>query len=291
MMSQEPAAFRWWQLALGLPVGVIHGLLIAWLAVTLQGHFAPWLLFPVLLGLLLGATLVALPRLSQVGNRVTILLVAAAAALTAFIGQHYLSYQYSLQAAREEARLYQKAQQIAPMLLKGHPLRPANSLAEFLCWEAVRGRHIGRYTARNTAAWLSWGLDGILLVIAALALVVPALKQPYCDQCQSWFRTTRAGRVDLPTARLLASAVQVPVPEGLQAARYRLVGCNGGCRFTGLALYWEAESGPSRPVRLWLDVERRNRVVAVLDAAVPSAEKDADRRCSDSQEDGETSGL
>lgn len=291
MSAQEPVAFRWWQLALGLPAGVIHGLLIAWLAVTLQGRFAPWLLFPVLMGLLLGATLVALVRLSQVGNRSTILLVACVAALTAVTGQHYLSYQHSRQVAREEARLYQKAQQIAPMFLKGRPVSPPNSFAEFLRWEAARGRHIGPYTARDTAAWLSWGLDGVLLFVAALALVVPALRQHYCDQCRSWFRTTRAGRVDGSTARQLASIVEVPVPEGLHAARYRLVGCNGGCRVTGLALYWEVESGPSRPVRLWLDVERRNRVIPVLDAAVPSVKKDSDRGRSDSEEGGETSGL
>lgn len=265
MKLMEPAALRWWQLILGLPAGLVHGMLVAWLAVMIQRHFAPWLLFPVLIGLLLGATFVALVRLSQIGHRRTLLLVALVSVVTTVVGQHYLGYLHAKQVAREEAKLFQKAQQVAPMFLKGRPMGPASSFAEFLCWQAARGRSIGRYTAQDAFAWLSWGLDGLLLMAAALALVVPALRQPYCERCRSWYRTTRAGLVDLNTAQQLAALLEVPVPEGVRTGRYRLVGCNAGCSPTGLELRWDVESSSPRPVHLWLDVERSHQVVAILD--------------------------
>jgi hypothetical protein len=265
MKSLKPAGFSWWQLVLGLPAGLIHGLLIAWLAASLQTRFAPWLLFPILMGLLLGATFVGLLRLTEVGHRWTILLVLLFTITTTIVGQHYLGYRRFNQVAREEAKLYQKAQQIAPKLLQGRPIGPAHSFAEFLRWEAARGRTIGRYTAQDTLAWLSWGLDGLLLSAAALALVVPALRQPYCGRCRSWFHNTRAGQIDLHTAQQLAALLEVPVPDGLRAARYRLIACTGGCGPTGLELRWDAPSGPTRPMRFWLDVEPRNQVMAVLD--------------------------
>jgi hypothetical protein len=265
MSLQPPAAFRWGPLVLGLPAGVVVGLLVAWLAVPLQRHFAPWLFFPVLIGLLVGATLVALVRLSQVGHRRTILLLAFLAALTTVIGQHYLSYHYVRALAREEAQRHPEASQLAPMFL-GRPSAP-NSFAEFLASEASRGRRIGPYTAHNSLAWLSWGLDGLLVLCAALSLVMPALKRPYCNRCRSWFRTTRTGQMDIPTAQCLAKLLEMPPPEGLRSARYRLVACNGGCGPTGFELCWDTPVTRVSPIWVWLDLERRNQIVAILDDA------------------------
>lgn len=265
MSLREPAALRWGPLVLGIPASVIVGSLVAWLAVTLQRHFAPWLLFPVLTGLLLGAAIVTLMRLGQVGHRWTILLLTFVAALTTVVGQHYLSYLHAQAVAREEAQRNPQASQLAPVFLA----RPAasSSFAAFLASETSRGRRIGSYTARDTVAWLSWGLDGLLVLGAALFLVVPALKRPYCNRCRSWFRTTRTGQVDLATAGRLAALLEVPVPEGFRSAGYRLVSCNGGCGPTGFELCWDVSAARIPPVWVWLDLERRNHIVAILDAA------------------------
>jgi hypothetical protein len=103
-----------------------------------------------------------------------------------------------------------------------------------------------------------------------MILVAPALRRPYCNRCRSWFRTTRTGQVNLPTAERLATLLEVPIPEGLRAARYRLVACNGGCGPTGFELCWEVSVARIPPVWVWLDLERRNHIVAILDDAASS---------------------
>jgi hypothetical protein len=261
MTGPQPARFRWRHLVAGLPGAAICGALAAWIAVTVGQKFAPWLLFPLLVGAVLGMVLVALARMGQVGHRPTALLLTLVAAGAAILGQHWLSYRDALQRSQEESKQFQKARQLAPLFLEGRPLDPPGSLTEFLRWQAARGRPIGRYTARDATAWLSWGLDGLLLLGASLAVAVPALRQPYCDRCASWFRTMRRGQLDRTTAAQLAATVGAALPEGFQSAQYRLVACNGGCGPTGLELSWEA----GKPLRIWLDAEGRNRVLHILD--------------------------
>jgi len=263
--APAPAAFCMRRLAVALPAAAVVGLVLARAAAEVEPHFAPWLLFPVLVGLVLGATLVALVRIIEIGNRFTAVLMAVVAAFAAVGGQHYLAYREACQVARQQAAEVQKAQKLASLFAAGRAPEPPDSLWEFLRWEAARGRTIGALVARDAWVWLSWGLDAALLLGAALGLVLPALRQPYCDHCRSWYRTTRGGSLSGETSQELLAVLGLPVPEDLRSAQYRLVACRGGCGATGFEMRPDAASRPCRPIRVWLDVDRRNQVLQVLD--------------------------
>jgi len=259
------AEFHWGRFALWLPACCVQGAVLAWAAVVVQEYFAPWLIFPLLVGVVLGATGVGLMRLGQIGHRPTVLLGSILAVLTTVVGQHYISYCTARDVAQEESETFRLARQLQPELLEGAAPMPAEGFLQFMRWQAARGRPVGGYIAQGPVAWLTWGLDGLLVLAAAGAVAVPASRQPYCSRCRSWFRATRSGRIDPQAARRLASAAGLPIPDEPAQARYRLVACHGGCGPTGFELCWEHRRGKTPSARIWLDVERRNQIVETLD--------------------------
>ena len=61
-----------------------------------------------------------------------------------------------------------------------------------MCRQAKVGRPIGfGRVLKGWAAWASWGVDGLLVLVAALAIVIPAIRQPFCNTCRSWYSTIR----------------------------------------------------------------------------------------------------
>jgi len=240
------------------------------MAVLVEKFRAPVLLFSLLVGVVLGATLVGMARLCQVGNRPTILLGTVLAAATAVVGQHYISYCSACREARHDARMYRLAKSAFEEHVLGEMPVPPDSLFEFLRWRAGRGFDFLGYNARGTIAWTIWALDGLLVLGAALLLVVPASRRPYCDRCRSWFSTTRRGSIDAATARHLAALVRAELPGEPASAGYRLVTCNGGCGPTGFELRWLKPGGESSAAYVWLDVEQRNRIVQALDEGIDS---------------------
>ena len=263
----KAAEFHWGRFAFWLPACSIHGALVAWVAVVVEGYRAPLLLFSLLLGLGLGATLVGLMRVSQVGNRPTVLLGTVLAASVTVVGQHYIGYHVACEKARADAETYQLAKQVYRDMVLGSSPIPPESFRQFLRWQAARGFDLGRYRAQGSVVWLIWAVDGLLVLAAALVLVVPALRKQYCSRCRSWFRTTRSGPVDANAARKLAALVEVELPDELASARYRLATCNRGCNPTRFELRWDRSSGSSSSAEVWLDVDRRNQIVETLDKA------------------------
>jgi hypothetical protein len=110
-------------------------------------------------------------------------------------------------------------------------------------------------------------MDGLLVLLAALAMVVPATWQPYCDRCRSWYRITRSGRIDVATARRLAEAAGLDTSEHPVSARYRLLNCNGGCGPTEFELSWDESPGGTSVGRAWIDTESGNWIAQVLNEA------------------------
>ena len=131
--------------------------------------------------------------------------------------------------------------------------------------QAAAGRPVtAKYALHGAAAWASWALDGLLLLVAALTIVCLAWRAPYCSFCRSWYRTTRAGPLAAETARRVAEAASLPIEKSPGAARYRLSHCVGGCGPTRLEL---ALSGQQKThvVEAWLPAAQREQVVRVLD--------------------------
>ncbi len=92
-LSRIPAGrFSLAAFCLGLAAGPIAGLIWAWLAEEAQSYVAPLVLFPLVVGVLAGLTIVATARFAQMGHRPTIVLSAALAAGVAVVGQHYFRY-------------------------------------------------------------------------------------------------------------------------------------------------------------------------------------------------------
>jgi hypothetical protein len=271
----QAGRFSWIACLLAVIVGPVVGLV--WARVAEAAYLAPFLLFPILVGVFVGLTIVGLTRFAQIGHRPTILLAAVLAAATAVVGQHYLEYlsRYSLnsptsalahltkdvpgigEAMRRKASAENSIANCPPM---------APSFAEYLLAQAKRGRPLpGGYVAAGWAAWLAWAIDALLTVAAAVAVAIPAVRVPYCNRCGTWYRTIRNGRIDVPTALRLAETCGVDAIPQLRSPRYRLSCCQGGCSPTRCELSWEEPSGAVALARVWLDGERRNQVATILD--------------------------
>ena len=120
------------------------------------------------------------------------------------------------------------------------------------------------FVLRGAAAWASWALDGLLVLLATSIIVYMACRTPYCRVCRSWYRTTRAGPLATDTARRLAEAASLPIEEPLAAAQYRLSHCASGCAPSRLELACRGQT-QTRIVAAWLSAAQREQVVRVLD--------------------------
>ena len=260
--------FTWPGLALAIVAAPAAGLIYGWIGAKAQSYFAPLILFPLLLGVFAGLSIVGLVRFARIGNRPTIILAALLAAAVAVAGQHYFSYL---------STYYWAAPTVSPTTGQDFSaLRRelAPGFGEYLCAQARRGRPlVGGYVARGPAAWLCWAIDALLAAAAAVAATIPAAHVPYCNRCGSWYRTVRSGRIDVPTARRLADLLGVEGIEGLHSPRYRLSACQSGCGPTRCELSWEEAGGAIHLVRLWLDAGQRNQVAAILDGAADETAK------------------
>jgi hypothetical protein len=249
-------------ICLALAVGPLAGLIWAWAAEGVQSYAAPLILFPILVGVFAGLTIVGLARFAQIGHRPTIVLAAVLAALVAVAGQHFFRYVSDYwRPAAPAADLGAGGQDLSAL---AHKMAPG--FGEYLAAQADRGRPLlGQYVAKGWAAWLTWAIDALLTLAAAVAVTIPAFRVPYCNRCRTWYRTVRNGRIDAPTARRLAQTCGVDEIAGLHSPRYRLSCCHAGCGPTYCELSWEEPGGAVDLVRVWLDAERRNQVVAILD--------------------------
>jgi len=235
-----PTAAVWLFLALATAVALSRA------AAAIEPRFAPWLLFPLLLGLVLGICLIWLLRWCECGNRATAIIGAILASLLLAGAQHLWHYQrhFDAMAARKQFILQQgpKFAQVAGNLA---PVPP--TFAEFLEQEAARGRTLwpGR-VVRGWGAWGSWGLDGLLLAAAAVAIVALATRRPYCNVCRSWYRLVWEGPLD--PRRAAAARVAGLLPESVDChdGRMFIWSCRGGCQPARVDLGWRQRSSAGR---------------------------------------------
>lgn len=265
-------------LLIGPIVCAAIGALIGGAAAVLQIdlRFAPVLLFPVLIGGVLGMLLAGLMRYFQVAHTATVLLCLAAAGCAVVGSQHYVSFWRICDERAEQKRIEQKAREAFPDL--NHRLPAAedtpDNFPDFLRGEARRGRAMFYgWTARGPWAWASWALDGLIVLGVAAAVVLPALRLPYCSSCNTWYRPTRTGRLAIANAQRLAECAGVEIPERVRSVRYRFLTCASGCGPTGLELLAKVRAGGLFSVRVWLDGETRNRATQIVDEILAEKHK------------------
>ncbi len=260
--------FLWRRLLLCLTVSPALGAGTAWMAVVAQEKFAPLIIFPLLVGVGLGAMLVGLIRLCHAAHRPSVLLATVLAVTLAVVGQHYLAYRaHRQQSEREAARIRRIRAEYPQLAPRRQPTLPPGFLA-FLNAQAQGGRdmQVGGLVARGWVAWVSWAVDALLVLLAALAMVVPALWLPFCNRCKSWYRVTRSARLDGEAAQRLATLVPVRRNgESLVSVRCRLLDCSQRCGPTSCESAWRTSKGDTVSMQAWLDDEGRQRVTRVFD--------------------------
>lgn len=270
--APRPGRFDLRRLACWLPLCGVLGLLVAVAAEVAQKYFAPPVLFPLMVGAMLGGMLVGLLRVCQVGHRGTLLAGAVFAAVLAATGQHYVAFWRAQQRVRSDPDRYAKLALAFPE--KVPPVR----WWAFIQWSASRGRQLWSWQLRGAWAWASWGVDGLLLLGCTVLLVHSAARLPYCNQCRRWYFTAQGGRIGPAEARQLAQLIDVAVGGEILRGRYRLIRCPGGCGPAGFSLRWEQKDGDYAVGPIWLDPAQKRRVHESLDdwAAKRQAETEDD---------------
>jgi hypothetical protein len=228
----------------------------AWgaLTVLIQAHFSPVLLFPLLVGAVLGLLCAAALRICRLAHRPTAIVGALLAACLLVLTQHYVSYRLARSAAAGQKNM-SLAQAAFPDL--------ELTFSRYLTTEAAKGREIAGFTAQGKLAWASWGVDALLVMAGTLVVVWLALRQPYCQACHGWYRTVRTGLVSEAQAEGLKTLGLTPAAQPEMPWQYSMFHCPGGCGPARFELSWEGATPGS--CGWWLDVERRGAVVACLD--------------------------
>ena len=230
--------FSWTGLTAMLLSVPLVGLAFARIGAMIQCYFPPSGLIFLLVGVLIGLTIVALTRIGQWGHRPTILSAAVAAALVAASVPGGAGEMPAPPVpVSPEAGETPAPQTVspAPQTVSHPPDR--SSIRSLRCWPSPE-------------RWPQ---------------LYPPCAVPYCDRCGSWFRTVRNGKIDLPASQRLAELLDVEVPEGGRSPRFRLSACRGECGPTRCELSWERTGGGVDLARVWLDAEQRNEVVAIID--------------------------
>ena len=181
----------------------------------------------------------------------TVLAVIVAAA-----GQHYFSFldfKAALATKKPQGLTLEAFQAVSP------------DFARFTQHQAAEGRRVtAEFALRGAAAWTSWSLDGLLVLLATVTIIYLACRAPYCSVCRSWYRTTRAGPLAADRARQMAEAVSLPIVKSLETAQYRLSHCVSGCGPSRLELAYRGQA-KTTVAEAWLSAAQREQVVRVLD--------------------------
>jgi hypothetical protein len=257
----EAGTFTWIGLLTAFLVAPLFGLVWAWVAEVAQCYAAPVILFPLLLGVLTGMSIVWLMRVTQMGHRPTIVFAAILASLVAALGQHGLTYMNAYYWHTPAVGGPMAGQDLSLLLREMRP-----SFGNYMETQAERGRPLPwGLTAQGFWAWLSWAVDAMLVVVGAVAVMIPAMRVPYCNQCRTWYRTVRGGKIDASTGLRLAESLGADEIGAIRSPRYHLSTCQGGCGPTRCELSWEEADGTIDLVQVWLDAAGRHQVAAILD--------------------------
>ena len=271
--------FSWRGLAIWLLGVLILGALAARAAVGAQFYFAPLVIFPFLAGVVLGGLLIGLMRAGQIGHRPTIIFGAVLAVLIAVAGSHWFCYLSACETGLKQPQLVDKARQVFPELLAQRLPAPSASFMEYMRQQADRGRPILLdYTARGWMAWLSWVIDGLLVLAGTSAVLIPTMFLPFCSRCQTWYRAIRSAHIPASAIKQIGRIAGVDPVEHLKSGRCRLICCHSGCGPTGCELYWEDTTGDTFFARVWLDSTQRNLVMQVLDQVMTDEENEETKK-------------
>lgn len=271
-LAPGPRPFYGDKLAIWLCISVLLGTLMAWAALIARAYFAPWLFFPLMVGLVLGGLLVLGMRAAEVGHHPTLCFGAVLAAALTIAGEHYFTFVRARQLALRDPHKLAKLQLVAPERV------PPATFAEFLRWSAGRGVSVSGQPLRAGWAWLYWALDGLLVLLPTVLLVAVTGRLPYCSRCRRWYRTIRSGRIESQTAARVATLLGIDWQREVGKAGCRLLACPAGCGPLGVVLCWSDRAGHDSSGIRWLDPARHRQLLAILDHPSPEPDPPAIER-------------
>jgi hypothetical protein len=150
---------------------------LAWGLVTarLQFVYAPWLLFPLCGGLILGGVLVIVGRgIGFPGTRRGAIVVALLACSVAVPAQHVFCYRHDV-----ADRLRHPDIETERLARAAMPELTRDTFWQYLDSEATLGRPMPfGMVARGTAAWASHALDAALVVVGAVLIAAQRTLRP-----------------------------------------------------------------------------------------------------------------
>ncbi len=237
---------------------------IAWGSAQLARIRAPWLLFPLAVGVVVGGAAGGLAVAMQNKHRGTTWVGTALAAGLVVVGMHFQEYRAALDAPRSgQLELFNKA---FPDVAERHTTAPPGGFGEFLQRMASAGRALPfGWTARGAWAWLSWGLDAAILVGAAVCTAGFVTAQPYCDTCGTYYRVIRQETLSPERLSRLAKSLGWAEESG-GGGEYRHLACRDAC---GRDLVRVAVlRGRGMPHQAWIASADRIKLFQQLDQSV-----------------------
>jgi hypothetical protein len=261
----EPAGFHAPSIAAWLAATIPLALGAGWLTVFVEPYFAPLVVFPLLVGSILGMGLVGWMRICGMAHRKSAALGVFVTVAAFVVAAHYFAYSRVQHRFDEQFEQFRRTRIDLGGLTEIQESTRPKSMVSFMRQAAEKGRPLAGRTVRGAGVWLWWGLDAGLTLAGAFVPVWFALKRPFCPRCRSWFRVARGGPIDRHWACEIAGRLGMPLASSGGAA-YQLLSCRAGCAPSAFELSWNESSAGDHC--LFLDAPQREEVTTILDRAV-----------------------
>jgi hypothetical protein len=264
--TAEPPAkarFRGARALAWLSLVLVAAAAVAWIGAQVASVRAPWLFFPLALGVALGAIAGGAALAMQLKHCPTLCLGTLAGSAVVVVGMHFLAYRASLDAPRSgNLAMITEA---FPDVAERHGTAPQAGFADFLRRMANEGRQlpIGVNT-QGAWAWATWGLDAAILGAAAIATVLALTASYYCDTCGAYYRLVRQETLSGARLRRFCETFEAQPPPDA-SGEFRYLACRRGCGPERMTLVFRAPGARWSHVNRWINPADRSTLFQHLD--------------------------
>jgi hypothetical protein len=264
--SAEPPAkarFRAARAAAWLIVVLLAAAAVTWIGVQVASVRAPWLFFPLAVGVALGAIAGGAALAMQLKHRPTLWLGTLAASAAVVVGMHFLAYRASLDApASGDLAMITAA---FPDVAERHGAAPPAGFADFLSRMATQGRQLPiNVNAQGGWAWATWGLDAAILGAAAILTVLALTASLYCDICGAYYRLVRQETLSGARLRRLCETFDTQSPRGA-TGEFRYLACRRGCGPERVTVAFRVPGARPSYLNAWIRPTDRPKLFQQLD--------------------------
>ncbi len=264
-MAEPPAQarFRGARALAWLIVALVAAAAVAWIGAQVASVRAPWLFFPLAVGVALGAIAGGAALAMHLKHRPTLWFGALASSAVVVVGMHFLAYRASLDTPRSgNLAMITEA---FPDVAERHGTAPSAGFSDFLTRMAQQGRQLPiGIIARGGWAWATWGLDAAILSAAAIATVLALTASYYCDICGAYYRLVRQETLSGSRLRRLCETFDTQSPPDA-TGDFRYLACRRGCGPERMTLAFRTPGSRSSHLNAWIHPADRAKLFQQLD--------------------------